>query len=386
MPSSRMLCANSARLCSAPWRVATSPPKVARVAISASASEMDEACTSSVSMSILSSTQRCSASDCLAYSTRISSSRIWRASSTSSPSLYSLPASLSSSMVSLMFWTRVCRENWRKGGQPASTAWLTRSVSLPTPPSRPLSSSSYAANMLSLACTLAAESSPPSGASAVFSASATSASIFVEPLPVNDLPRVKAFSCLSSLTSSDTKAAAEPGTITPLSPGSSMASAVTVDAFLTRFLLEPPPPPKKLPTLSSIVPPTLFLRSRPAEEARVLRRGGGLSPAAMPTDMPPAAPAVAWVGPVGGGAQVTPPPVVGGGRTHGTLEERRIAVEMRGAASPSATETRRIFWRTCSHAILVAIHSSCLVARELKILMSSSIFLSAFSRAFSLSS
>ena len=29
-----------------------------------------------------------------------------------------------SSMVSLMFWTRVCRENWRKGGQPASTAWV----------------------------------------------------------------------------------------------------------------------------------------------------------------------------------------------------------------------------------------------------------------------
>merc|ERR1719399_629551 len=227
-------------------------------------------------MSILSSTQRCSASDCLAYSTRISSRRIWRASSTSSPSLYSLPASLSSSMVSLMFWTRVCRENWRRGGQPASTAWLTRSVSLATPPSRPLSSSSYAANMLSLACTLAAESSPPSGASAVFSASATSASIFVEPLPVNDLPRVKALSCLSSLTSSDTKATAEPGTITPLSPGCSIASAVTEDADFTRFLLEPPPP-KKLPTLSSIVPPTLFLRSRPAEEARVLRRGGSLA-------------------------------------------------------------------------------------------------------------
>ena len=40
-----------------------------------SGSEMDEACTSSVSMSILSSTQRCSASDCLAYSTKADSAK-----------------------------------------------------------------------------------------------------------------------------------------------------------------------------------------------------------------------------------------------------------------------------------------------------------------------
>ena len=36
--------------------------------------------------------------------------------------------------------------------------------------------------------------------SAVFSASFTSASILTEPLPVKDLPRVKVFSCLSSVT------------------------------------------------------------------------------------------------------------------------------------------------------------------------------------------
>ena len=139
--------------------------------------------------------------------------------------------------------------------------------------------------MLSLACTLAAESSPPSGASAVFSASATSASILTEPLPVNDLPRVKDLACFSSATSSDTKETA--GDIMLLEPRSSAAwpsatePLLPLPASVVRLLLEP----KKLPTLSSIDPLGLFLRS-PAVEARTLPRDVLSPPTDMRTDMP----------------------------------------------------------------------------------------------------
>ena len=53
---------------------------------------------------------------------------------------------------------------------------------------------------------------------------------------------------------------------------------------------------EKLPTLSSIDPPALFLRS-PAEEARTLVRAApSWAPCDMRTDWPPPPPVGAWQG------------------------------------------------------------------------------------------
>mmetsp|Transcript_5793 Transcript_5793/g.11399 ORF Transcript_5793/g.11399 Transcript_5793/m.11399 type:complete len:200 (-) Transcript_5793:1165-1764(-) len=199
--------------------------------------------------------------------------------------------------------------------------------------------------MLSLACTLAAESRPPSGASAVFSASVMSASILtdwaaptlMEP-PLNDL----AF--LSSLTSSDTREAV--GGVTSLARSSASSSELTLGLPASMLLRVP----KKLPTWS--MRETDFFFS-PSE-----RRGLA-------------------------GDLLAPPPSPKEARPE---DAEGCAAERRGAFSPSATDTRRIFCLTCSQAILMADHSSSLVARELKILMSSSTFLSDVRRALSFSS
>mmetsp|Transcript_53902 Transcript_53902/g.124085 ORF Transcript_53902/g.124085 Transcript_53902/m.124085 type:complete len:381 (-) Transcript_53902:1025-2167(-) len=127
-------------------------------AICCSASAIDSCAKASVSMAIDASIHRVSASARFANVSRISSIFCCRISSSLSFSTYSAPCFSTPANRSVMVPSRFCSENWRIGGHPSPmmrpmSAFISGSAAL-----RPASSSSYAANMLSLACTAAMES------------------------------------------------------------------------------------------------------------------------------------------------------------------------------------------------------------------------------------
>ena len=95
-----------------------------------------------MSSSIFSSSWRLRASARLAKANRMSSCLFSRSSSASRRPLYASPADVSESMLSFAASIRVVSANVRNGGQPASNSWAISFSSTPTPPARPVSSSS----------------------------------------------------------------------------------------------------------------------------------------------------------------------------------------------------------------------------------------------------